>query len=345
MKSSDINIFNIDRLFSPDPFPGADYRQISNFLLDQLIDAFVFFKADKPVDWASLDTEDKKLTTLANNFRIIEINDAVLLQSNKERNVLINSTLNEFFGEKFGENREAWLALIRNGEVYSEFTLEKKQDATLWAEASYRFISDHDGKTMGILLVQRDISQRKIAFRAHEETEERLRKLAQLSFQAIVILNHGKVADVNDAMLKITGYDRDELLNTQTLASCFSKKISAKIFRKTWEVSSESYEDTLCRKDRTLLQVEIETQIMAYQDEPAYVIGISDISNRKKIEEEIVKLSIALDQSANEIVITRKDGDIEYVNRSFTNVTGYLPSEVIGRNPRILKSGTQSRIL
>ena len=53
-------------------------------------------------------------------------------------------------------------------------------------------------------------------------------------------------------------------------------------------------------------------------------------------------LSIALDQSANEIIITRKNGDIEYVNRSFTTVTGYLPSEVIGKNPRILKSGAHS---
>ncbi len=99
-------------------------------------------------------------------------------------------------------------------------------------------------------------------------------------------------------------------------------------------------ETKLIKKDKTVIQVQIETQIVTYNNEPAYIIGITDVTSRKKIEEEIVKLSIALDQSANEIIITHKNGEIEYVNRSFTNVTGYLPSEVIGKNPRILKSGT-----
>jgi PAS domain S-box-containing protein len=342
MKPIDLNITTVDRLFTHEPMPDVDYRQISNFLLDQLIDAFVFFKADKPVDWHALSSENSKLKALANRFKIFDINDALVLQCNKDRDVLINCTLGGFFGKKFTENRESFLTLIQNGEVYSEFTMEKPQHATLWAEASYRLVRDRSGSTLGILAVQRDISQRKVAFRAHEETEERLRKLAHLSFQAIVILNHGKVSDLNEAMVKITGYSREELLDTHTLVNCFSPNISSRIFRRKWALPSESFETTLFRKDKTDLAVEIETQIMTYNNEPAYVIGVSDISNRKKIEEEIVKLSIAMDQSANSIVITRKDGDIEYVNRSFTHVTGYLPSEVIGKNPRILKSGTQS---
>ncbi len=343
MKSSDKIFSYVTRLFSPDSTPDIDYRHISSFLYDQLIDAFLFFRADKPIDWTTLDSEANQLKTLANNFKINEINDALLLQYNKERDSLINCTLGNFFGKKFRENKDAWNTLIRDGEVFSEFTLEKGKTATLWVEASYRLVRDSKEKTIGILAVQRDISQRKIAFRAHEETEERLRKLAHLSFQAIVILNQGKVADLNEAMVKLTGYSREELLDNHTLASCFSHKIAQKIFRKIWDMPSESFETTLYRKDKTAVAVEVETQIMAYNNEPAYVIGISDISNRKRIEEEIIKLSIALDQSANEIVITRKDGDIEYVNRSFTNVTGYLPSEVIGKNPRILKSGTQSK--
>jgi len=343
MKLKDKTLSTVSRLFSHDPVPDLDHHQISSFFYDQLIDAFIFFRAEKPIDWANLGSEVLQFKILANNFKISEINDALCLQCNREREALINRTLGEFFGKKFKENREAWKTLILNGEVFSEFTLEKEKDAVLWAEASYRFVKNRNGKTIGILAVQRDISQRKLAFRAHEETEERLRKLAHLSFQAIVILNQGNVSDLNEAMVKITGYSREELLHAQTLANCFPNKISRKIFRKNWAESNESFETNLYRKDKILLPVEIETQIVTYNNAPAYVIGISDISNRKRIEEEIVKLSIALDQSANEIIITRKEGDIEYVNRSFTNITGYLPSEVIGKNPRILKSGTQSQ--
>jgi len=56
---------------------------------------------------------------------------------------------------------------------------------------------------------------------------------------------------------------------------------------------------------------------------------------------ELRKLTIAVEQSANSVVITDVEGLIEYVNPKFTQLTGYLPAEVIGRNPRILNSGRQ----
>jgi two-component system cell cycle sensor histidine kinase/response regulator CckA len=51
-------------------------------------------------------------------------------------------------------------------------------------------------------------------------------------------------------------------------------------------------------------------------------------------------LRIALDQSPASVIITDARGAIQYVNRGFTTVTGYLASEVIGQNPRLLQSGT-----
>ncbi|PIW04336.1 MAG: hypothetical protein COW40_10355 [Cytophagales bacterium CG17_big_fil_post_rev_8_21_14_2_50_40_13] len=53
-------------------------------------------------------------------------------------------------------------------------------------------------------------------------------------------------------------------------------------------------------------------------------------------------LQTGLDQSANCVVITNKEGHIEYVNEAFEKLTGYTKKEVIGENPRVLKSGAQS---
>jgi len=53
----------------------------------------------------------------------------------------------------------------------------------------------------------------------------------------------------------------------------------------------------------------------------------------------LFKLSLAVEQSPNSIVITDLDGNIEYTNAAFTSVSGYSQDEVIGRNPRLLKSG------
>ena len=58
---------------------------------------------------------------------------------------------------------------------------------------------------------------------------------------------------------------------------------------------------------------------------------------------ELRKLSIAVEQSANSVIITDANGNIEYVNPKFTAVSGYSSEEAIGRNPRFLKSGKHTR--
>lgn len=66
---------------------------------------------------------------------------------------------------------------------------------------------------------------------------------------------------------------------------------------------------------------------------------IQDITTRKLAEAAMTKLSFAVEQSPNSIVITDLEANIEYVNRAYTKITGYRPEEVMGRNPRILQSG------
>jgi PAS domain S-box-containing protein len=76
--------------------------------------------------------------------------------------------------------------------------------------------------------------------------------------------------------------------------------------------------------------------------EHAYLVGCGhDITNRKTIEDQHVRLSTAVDQSAETILITDTDGNIVYVNPAFEATTGYSAAEAIGRNPRFLKSGKQ----
>lgn len=65
-----------------------------------------------------------------------------------------------------------------------------------------------------------------------------------------------------------------------------------------------------------------------------------DITDRKKTEFELKKLSMAMEQSVNVVFITDMKGNIEYVNPMFEQVTGYSKEEAIGQNPRILSSGT-----
>jgi PAS domain S-box-containing protein len=72
------------------------------------------------------------------------------------------------------------------------------------------------------------------------------------------------------------------------------------------------------------------------------LIGVAhDITLLKRNEDEMLRLTKVITQSPVSIVITNMTGDIEYVNPKFSEVTGYSFDEVSGKNPRILKSGSQ----
>ncbi len=71
----------------------------------------------------------------------------------------------------------------------------------------------------------------------------------------------------------------------------------------------------------------------------AVATQLGTVLHNKQAEEEIRKLSRAVEQSASTIVITNLNGTIEFVNPAFSQITGYSAQEAIGQNPRILKSG------
>ena len=66
---------------------------------------------------------------------------------------------------------------------------------------------------------------------------------------------------------------------------------------------------------------------------------LKDITEQKKVEDHIRKLSHAIEQSSASVVITDNRGKIEYINPKFTKLTGYTREEAMGENPRIISSG------
>ncbi len=73
------------------------------------------------------------------------------------------------------------------------------------------------------------------------------------------------------------------------------------------------------------------------------LVGVArDITDLKRADETIRRLSTAVGQSPAAVIITDPGGQIVYVNRKFTDITGYELDEVVGQNPRVLKSGKTS---
>lgn len=73
------------------------------------------------------------------------------------------------------------------------------------------------------------------------------------------------------------------------------------------------------------------------------VISMMDITERRKAEKDVIKLSHVVQQSPTLIIITDTEGNIEYINPKVAEITGYHRDEVIGKNPRIFSSGQKSK--
>ncbi len=74
-------------------------------------------------------------------------------------------------------------------------------------------------------------------------------------------------------------------------------------------------------------------------DMTGYVTVNRDITQRKRDEADMIKLSLAVEQGSDWVIITDRNGTIEYSNEIVEKITGYTKEEIIGSNPSILKSG------
>ncbi|MBI5394017.1 MAG: PAS domain S-box protein [Verrucomicrobia bacterium] len=84
------------------------------------------------------------------------------------------------------------------------------------------------------------------------------------------------------------------------------------------------------------------------RDSAGNIIGLvgtgRDITERRRAEQERLRLSTAMEQANDAIIITDREGTILYVNPAFEKLTGYTRQEALGQNPRIIKSGKHDKV-
>ncbi len=150
---------------------------------------------------------------------------------------------------------------------------------------------------------------------------------------------------VNDAAVEHYGYTREEFLSMHVGQIRPAEDVAA--LQRAIPKEKAGLEKMgvwrHIKKDGTVLSVDIATHTLTFDGRSAWLVLAYDVTDRLRTEDSLRKLSRAVEQSPVAVVITDTRGDIEYVNPKFTETTGYSPDEVLGLNPRILKSGEQSR--
>jgi len=203
--------------------------------------------------------------------------------------------------------------------------------------------------------IHRNINQN-IELRIQSERQEKI-ILASKQEQKAILDNapvgiwlvgvDGQYHFVNKTFCDAVGVPESEFLSNTDLAELLGDETAANCLKSDRECLQQD-EPHLSRETLTFVDGKehlMEITKAKVRDETGKVmgaIGIAlDITERHLAEERLRQLSQAVEQAGESIVITDKSGFIEYVNPAFTVITGYESDEVIGRNPRILKSGAQ----
>jgi two-component system sensor histidine kinase/response regulator len=147
--------------------------------------------------------------------------------------------------------------------------------------------------------------------------------------------------EVNDASCRLLGYTREEyrrMTPSDTLAAAPPGGL-AEMARQMRASGGARFEVQNRHKDGTLLDVQVNVQVIRQRDRDYFLAMWEDITEQKRRDERLRTLVRAVEQSPASIVITDVDGSIEYVNEAFVRTTGYRRDELLGENPRLLQSG------
>jgi diguanylate cyclase (GGDEF)-like protein/PAS domain S-box-containing protein len=149
-------------------------RSQLELFFSQSLDGFFFMMLDEPVQWDDTVDKEKTLDYVFAHQRVTKVNQAILEQYGATEEQFLGLTPNDFYAHQLTYGREIWRRFFDRGKLQLE-THECKLDGTpIWIEGDYICFYDAQGRITGHFGIQRDITQRKAAEQALQDSEESL---------------------------------------------------------------------------------------------------------------------------------------------------------------------------
>jgi PAS domain S-box-containing protein len=217
----------------------------------------------------------------------------------------------------------------------------RKDGSRVWVVVGFALLGERREQSIMFIL---DVSERKRAEEALAESEARFRAMVETAPIGIFLATpDGQTVYTNRADQQMTGLSAEEMMGprwVQAIHPDDRDRVTAE-----WQAclrAGVAYAGAgrFLRPDGQVVWWDITTVPVTVDGRLLGYLGtIEDKTQRHLADEQIRNLTRAVEQSPVSIIITDTEGRIEYANPKFTEITGYRSEDVLGRNPRLLKSG------
>jgi PAS domain S-box-containing protein len=225
-----------------------------------------------------------------------------------------------------GEEQEQW---VRSRAV--ELELKRKDGSTVWAESTISIVRNQDGQPIGLMGVERDVTERKRAEEALRRSEEKLSLTLDSVSEGITVTDlEGNIVQLNQAAARMHGYDDKEELVGHSAFELIAEEDHARAMENlkgtlehgpSWVIQY-----TFLRKDGSKFPAELSTALM--RDKSGNAVGLvavtADITLRRQAEKERKEL----EQKAQILSRLASVGEMasgiaHEINNPLTSVVGF----------------------
>jgi PAS domain S-box-containing protein len=293
---------------------------------------------------------------------IEDVSDA-LISSDMQLNVIIwNSAAekiyqwkaSEVIGQKLtdilkteyaneGSSSEAYQELMDNGHWSGEVTQLRKDGTRFPVLTSVSFVTDEQGVRIGLLGINRDISERKLVEEALSNSEAKYRTLVENSLQGIIIYRGPRVVYVNPAMCAINGYSAEELfaMTPQQIVAIthpddlvIAQERAQK--RLAGDTSPSNHEIRIIKKDGSIAWLHSFNNNIIFEGQPALLSTVIDITERKQAEQALLqnekRFRALIENGLDNISLLARDGTLLWESPATVRTLGYGENAFKGRN-------------
>ena len=276
------------------------------------------------------------------NQSLLKILDSPSFEETRKINILTFPPLVECgYADKFKE-------CVNEGEIIEvEMPYVSKWGRKTFLSSYFVPLRGMDGKLEKVYTLISDITERKKLEEKIKESELKFRTIADFTYDWEYWSSpDNQLFYISPSCERITGYSSEEFYNNPNLIEDIIYPDDLEIWSKSlnaiYTKSIFKCDVRIQCKDNQLKWIN-HICLAIYSEDGTYMgrrASNRDITERKQIEDSLLKLKKAVESSGEVIFLTNLEGIYTYINPAFTNLYGFTENELVGKmTPRVLKSG------